>query len=230
MKLVGDHVVVDLAISNEIHPTTDSRFAIRSVGLMGEREIEVDYRPTGRPYAPSDTISGIYEKGLEEVMADLGTTTSSVSKIAEQLSSIVTVMDKSGDLTGSLRNFRRTSEELQALVSENRVALRSTLSDISAAAHTAKGLTTDREGQLRHTMDQFAQAAENMNRLSGRLDSLRSTIQAVSGRVESGQGTLGKLVYDEKLYADLRSSIGTFKSLIEDIKANPKKYLKVEIF
>jgi phospholipid/cholesterol/gamma-HCH transport system substrate-binding protein len=230
MKLVGDHVLVDLAISNEIRPTTDSRFAIRSVGLMGEREIAIDYRPSGRLYSANDTIPGIYEKGLSEVMADLGGTTSSISKIAEQLSSIVTVMDKSGDLTGSLRNFRKTSEELQAMVSENRAALRSSLSDISSAARTAKGLTTDREAQLRRTMDQFSQAAENMNRLSIRLDSLRTTLQAVSSRVQNGQGTLGKLVNDEKLYSDLRSSIGSFKSLVEDIKANPKKYLKVEIF
>jgi phospholipid/cholesterol/gamma-HCH transport system substrate-binding protein len=230
MKLVGDHVLVDLAISNEIQPTTDSRFAIRSVGLMGEREIAVDYKPTGRPYAPTDTIAGVYEKGLSEVMADLGGTTSSVSRIAEQLSSIVTAMDKSGDLTSSMRNFRKTSEDLQAMVAENRSALRSSLSDFQSAARTARGLTTGREVQLKRSMDNFSQAAENMNRLSTRLDSLRSSIQTVTSRVERGQGTLGKLVNDEKLYADLRSSISSFKSLVEDIKANPKKYLKVEIF
>jgi phospholipid/cholesterol/gamma-HCH transport system substrate-binding protein len=230
MKLAGDHVVVDLALSNEVRPTTDSRFAIRSVGMMGEREIAVDYRPTGQLYSPKDTIRGVYEKGLAEVMADLGSTTGSVSKIAEQLNSVVSVMDKSGDLTGSLRNFRRTSEELQLMVAENRVALRRSLNDFAAAAHTARGLTTDREEQLKRTMDHFAEAAENMNRLSHRLDSLRASIQTVSGRVERGEGTLGKLVNDDKLYTDLNSSIQSLKALIEDVKAHPKKYLTVRIF
>ena len=230
MTLSGDRVIVDLALSNQIRPTSDCRFAIRSVGLMGEREIAVDMRTSGTPYARTDTIPGIYEKGLSEVMADLGSTMGSVTRIAEQLSSVVNVMDKSGDFTASLKNFRVTTEELKLTVQENRSALRQSLADFSAAAKTARGLTTDREEQLRRTMDHFARAAENMDRLSTRLDSLRASIQTVTSKVERGQGTLGKLVNDDKLYADLNSSIQSFKSLVEDIKANPKKYLKVEIF
>ena len=230
LKLVGDHVVVDVALSNEIRPTTDSRIAIRSVGLMGEREIAVDLRTTGRPYAAGDTIPGVYEKGLSEVMADLGSTMGSVTKIAEQLSSVVEVMDRSGDFSGSLKNFRQTSEELKLTVAENRTGLRSAIQDFSAAAKSARGLTTDREAELKHALDHFSQAAENMDRLTVRLDSLRGSIQTVATRVERGQGTLGKLVNDDKLYADLHSSVQSFKTLVEDIKANPKKYLKLEIF
>ena len=192
--------------------------------------IAVDLKTTGQPYAPTDTIAGVYEKGLSEVMADLGTTTTSVAGIAEHLSNVVSVMDKSGDFSGTLRNFRQTSEELRLTVAENRAGLRQTLADFSAAAKTARGLTSDREAELKRAMDNFSQAAENMNRLSNRLDSLRATIQTVSSRVESGQGTLGKLVNDDKLYADLNSSVQSLKALIEDVKANPKKYLKLEIF
>ncbi|HET9327638.1 MAG TPA: MlaD family protein [Candidatus Eisenbacteria bacterium] len=230
MELVGDRVMVDLALDKDVVLTNDSRVAIRSVGMMGERVIAVDLKSTGAPYSPRDTIQGIYEMGLAEVMADLGNTTSSVSTIAERLNNLVGVMDENGDLSGALRNFRQTSEELRMTVAENRAALRQTFADFSSTARTARGLTTGREAELRRAIDNFSQTAENMNRLSNRLDSLRSTIQSVSTKVERGQGTLGKLVNDEKLYADLNSSIQSFKLLVEDIKANPKKYLKVEIF
>jgi phospholipid/cholesterol/gamma-HCH transport system substrate-binding protein len=230
MHLVGDQVAVDLALDNDIRLTSDSRVAIRSVGLMGERVIAVDLRATGDPYAATDTIPGIYEKGLSEVMSDLGSTMGSVTKIAEQLSGVVDVMDRSGNLTTALKNFRETSEQLKLTVQENRASLKSALTDFSAAAKTARGLTTDREAELKRTLDQFSQAAENMNRLSTRLDSLRASIQTVTARVEKGQGTLGKLVNDDKLYTDLHASVQSFKALIEDIKANPKKYLKVGLF
>ena len=52
----------------------------------------------------------------------------------------------------------------------------------------------------------------------------------MADRVQGGQGTLGKLVRDEKLYNDLNTSIASLKTLIEDVKAHPKKYLKVSIF
>lgn len=230
MKLDGDHVLVELALAAEVTLTRDSRVAIRNVGLMGEKVIGVDLRTTGEPYTAADTIPGIYEKGVPEVMAELGGTVTHVSRIAEELRTMAETLDKTGDFAGALRNFRQTSEELKKAVEENRAGLKSAVGDFSAAARTARGLTTDREVDLKRTLDQFSQAAENLNRMSGRLDSLRASIQAISGRVEKGQGTLGKLVNDDKLYGDLNSSILSLKALIEDIKANPKKYLKVSIF
>jgi len=230
MELAGDRVMVDLALDKEVQLTRDSRVAIRSVGMMGERVIAIDLKTTGGVYAPRDTIQGIFELGLAEVMADLGGTTSAVADIAERLNNIIAVMDQNGDFSGTLKNFRQTSEELRMSVVENRAALRQTLADFSSAARTTRELTTGREAELRRAMDNFSQAADNMNRLSNRLDSLRSTIQSVSTKIDRGQGTLGKLVNDDKLYTDLNSSIHSLKTLVDDIKANPKKYLKVEIF
>jgi len=52
----------------------------------------------------------------------------------------------------------------------------------------------------------------------------------MTSRVERGEGTLGKLVNDEQLYAELNDSIQSFKALVEDIKAHPKRYLKFSLF
>jgi phospholipid/cholesterol/gamma-HCH transport system substrate-binding protein len=230
MKLAGDHVVVELGVASDVALTRDSRVAIRNVGLMGEKVIAVDLKTTGGAYAPDDTIAGIYEKGVPEVMADLGGSIEAISTITMRLQSAAEVLVKSGDFASTVRNFRLTSEELRRSVQENRAALRSTLENFSAAAKTARGLTTDREAELRRTLDQFSEAAENMNRLSVRLDSLRTTLQVVASKVERGEGTLGRLVNDDRLYGDINTTVKSLKALIEDIKANPKKYLKVEIF
>ena len=230
MDLAGDQVIVKLALATDVHLTRESRVSIRNVGLMGEKVIAVDLRTTGASYNPTDTIPGIYERGIPEVMAELGTSMGAISRITEQIKAMADVLERNGDLAGTLRNFKQTSEELKQAVHENRAGLRSTMQDFAAAARTARGLTTDREAELRRTLEQFSSAAENMNRLSSKLDSLRASIQSVTSKVDRGQGTLGKLVNDDKLYTDLNTTITSLKVLIEDIKANPKKYLKVEIF
>ena len=56
MRLVGDEVVVDLALASDVALTRDSRVAIRNVGLMGEKVIAVDLKTTGGDYATADTI------------------------------------------------------------------------------------------------------------------------------------------------------------------------------
>ena len=70
----------------------------------------------------------------------------------------------------------------------------------------------------------------SLERLTSRLDSLRATLQSVSGKVDRGDGSLGKLVNDPKLYDEAKATVTELKALIADIKANPKKYVNVRVF
>lgn len=228
--LHGDHVVVDLSLSTDIVLTRDSRVSIRNVGLMGEKVIAIDLRTTGEAYAERDTIQGLYELGIPEVMAEMGTTIDAVTELALELKEIAQVMQKDGNLSETIKSFRTTSEELSEAVRENRAMLRETLVYLNAASKTAKSLTTDREQQIKRTMDSFERSAAGLDRLTVRLDSLRTVLQKVSDKVDRGEGSLGRLVNDPKLYDDAKDSVAQLKALIEDIKKNPKKYLNLKVF
>jgi phospholipid/cholesterol/gamma-HCH transport system substrate-binding protein len=230
VALVGDHVLVDLALSSEIQLTSESRVAIRNVGMMGEKVIFVEMHPGGRPYTARDTIPGIYEEGIPEVMAGMGATVAAISDLASQLKKVADVMDKDGSLDRTMTNFLTTSEQLKQAVTENRAVLRQTLANLNAASRTTKALTTDREEELKHTLDSFERSAVSMERLTSRLDSLRASLQTVSNKVDRGDGTLGKLINDPKLYDDAKASMVEFRLLIEDIRKNPKKYVNVKVF
>jgi phospholipid/cholesterol/gamma-HCH transport system substrate-binding protein len=230
MHLMGDHVLVELALASEIQLTRDSRVAIRNVGLMGEKVIAVDLRESGAPWTERDTIPGRYEKGVTEVVASLGDAVGAIAELADEIRGVANILKKNGDFAQTMRNFRRTSDDLKLAVEENRAMLRTTMENFRAASQTTRSLTSDREASLRKALDQFASAAEKLDRLSGRLDSLRVTLHSVTAKVDQGQGTLGKLVNDDKLYTDLSAAIQSLKALIADVKANPKRYFKVGLF
>lgn len=230
LHLSGDHVIVDLALPNELELTRDSHVAIRNVGLMGEKVIAVDLRMTGGAYSTHDTIPGEFEKGMSEVMAEVGRTVDSVEGLAKQLKALSDAMERKGGFSETLDNFRKTSEQLRLAVEENRVAFHATLENLASASKTAKTLTADRETQIKESLDHFASAAKNLDALSTRLDSLRVSVQSVANKLDRGQGSLGRLVNDDKLYADLNGSVKSLRALIEDVKANPKKYFKFSVF
>lgn len=230
MKLVGDYVLVDLALAEDVMLTRDSKVAIRNVGLMGEKVISVDLEITGEAYTPRDTIVGVYEKGMGEVMTELGDVTGSVSVLARQLEAVTGALNKEGDLVATMRNVRQLSEELNQTVKVNRRALEQTLDNLAATSRTTKALTTDREAELKRTLDNFSSAAAKLDHFAGRLDSLRAAVQSVTGKIDRGEGSLGKLVNDDRLYTEARASVESLKALIQDVKANPKKYLKLEVF
>jgi phospholipid/cholesterol/gamma-HCH transport system substrate-binding protein len=49
-------------------------------------------------------------------------------------------------------------------------------------------------------------------------------------RLEAGNGTLGMLASDSTLYRETTKTVIQFRELLTDIKANPRKYLKISVF
>jgi phospholipid/cholesterol/gamma-HCH transport system substrate-binding protein len=56
------------------------------------------------------------------------------------------------------------------------------------------------------------------------------TADSLLSRIERGQGTLGRLAADSALYIETTRTVTELRSLLTDIKANPKRYFKVSVF
>ena len=67
--------------------------------------------------------------------------------------------------------------------------------------------------------------------------SRRRPSRCVMGRLERGEGTAGKLLRDEELYRNMNAAMlnmnqatVNINKLSEEIRRNPQKYLKLEVF
>jgi phospholipid/cholesterol/gamma-HCH transport system substrate-binding protein len=61
-----------------------------------------------------------------------------------------------------------------------------------------------------------------LNSLSGRLDSLLTALN-------SGEGTAGQLVRNRQLYENMNGAVSELRTLVSEIRKNPKKYLNVRV-
>jgi len=70
----GGTVLVEFRATRDVHLTHGDRVFVRNVGLMGEKFIAIERGPGGPPYdAKRDTIVGVYESGIPEVVSQMGT-------------------------------------------------------------------------------------------------------------------------------------------------------------
>jgi phospholipid/cholesterol/gamma-HCH transport system substrate-binding protein len=61
------------------------------------------------------------------------------------------------------------------------------------------------------------------------LDSLANAAHQVVADFRDGSGTLPRLVHDDQLLRRWESTAAEIDALVQDIRANPKKYLKVDV-
>ena len=70
----------------------------------------------------------------------------------------------------------------------------------------------------------------DLNLILTNLDSTISNLNKITNKLNQGEGTAGKLLYDDGLFKNLDDATKNLEELIEDIKLNPKRYVHFSIF
>src|SRR3984957_10658594 len=65
--------------------------------------------------------------------------------------------------------------------------------------------------------------------LSNQLKATISEIDSVIDKVNSGQGTIGQLLVNQQLYDNLNGATREMHLLMQDFRANPKKFLRIKL-
>lgn len=156
------------------------------------------------PEADSDLAEAV--RDLKATMANLKSTTAQMDQLLAR---------SSGNIQGSLRNL----ESITANLNQNKDKINSILGNVDT-------LTQDlSELELKETI---AEANKAIDELSNTLSSAREAVDGVQdlvSQVNSGQGSLGKLLKDDQLYTDLDQMSKSIDSLATDFQERPYRYV-----
>ena len=224
-NIVPGGVAVRLEMNGEYEVPEDSRIVLRSNGLLGGMVAEVVPGNSQQALDNGDVIPGV--SGGTDVFAtanQVGTRADSVLQRAQALLAPGTV-----DAIGtSATELQTLLAELRTLAAEQRGELAGLSSSLRRSASGVERATTGPE---------LARAVARVDSLTLRLDATTATLgrassslETVLGRLERGEGTLGRLSQDEALYNNLNSAAANVNQLAEDIRQNPKRYFNVRVF
>jgi phospholipid/cholesterol/gamma-HCH transport system substrate-binding protein len=101
-------------------------------------------------------------------------------------------------------------------MTENREKLSSTLSELSATLESTRKLVQNADSRLGGTMTNVDSAMAQITALSV---SLRVTVD----RINSSEGTVGKMISDDELYIKLNSTLAQVDSLARSIRTQGMK-------
>lgn len=209
LELKEQVVEVILWLDSDVKLSSDCRIFIRDIAMIsGTKFVRVDPGTSGTPLDLSKPISGISPPDFS--ISDLQSVASHLSGILDRVANDLVSEETVRSLKETIQNTNRLTRDLRKITSQSRADLIQGLKDLRAASERLNELLSSEE-------------------LSNTLASLRVISERLE-KVSQGKGTLGRLMNDEELYGELRETTRALRELVEDIKANPKRYVKFSIF
>ena len=195
-------------------------------GLFGDQAIA--FTPAGPnelSHAPGDTIPiGIPAAGLQGLLSRADTLTGSLSVMMAALRS--QFVD-----SGGIAEMRKTAQTLnRTLATFNQVAEVQSRELQSTLVAVRKGISSVDSARVDSIVRGLQQATANFQMITGEMQVASTRFNSLLTKVDSGNGSMAKLLNDPELYDNLRKVTTRVDSLLLDLMKNPRKYLKFSVF
>jgi len=225
-------LIVSFSSSNNFPFSKNSIAELYDTGIIGGKGIQILPVFDNATVAKSgDTLKGSIRPGITELVTDklvplqeqLGSTLAGADSLLTNINGILDVDTRLNikasiaELTTTITNFKKASLSIDHLIKDNESKLDSTLNNVTDITSDFSKIS----GEL---------ASADLGKTVGDLKLTISNINTLLKKIDDGEGSVGKLLKDEKLYDDLTGASAQLELLLQDMRLNPKRYVHFSLF
>ena len=240
----NNQILAVLDIDKNIQVYKNSVFKINSVPLS-TTVIKLETINGNTLAADGDTLQGIsnssilnqFTEQMEPIKQKAIAVAGTIDSILTQLRGMLDNGGKTGlqnslaDIQAMIHNLRQTTEKVNGLMASETERLDNILKNVDAITSNLK----NNNASITHALANIDKITDDVakSNLKQTIENTNNTIadlSSVLNKIKSGNGSLGMLVNDDKLYLNLKSSSENLDKLMIDLKANPKRYVHFSVF
>lgn len=238
-------LMVTFSLEGDFKIPKGSVARIISSDLMGTKSIKLQIVPSNAYYASGDTIKGSIEEDLkEQVSMQVLPLKNKAEQLLASLDSAITVVtyvfnaearknlsESFAHINQTILNLEKASSELSELLTAEKGNLQGIIqnvNEISATLNESSDDFSNMMGNFSSISDSLA--AADLSLLVTELQASAKGINSILGKIEQGEGSVGKLMNDDQLYANLTEMSQSLDFLLKDIRNNPKRYVHFSAF
>jgi len=213
------NLIVQVAIEENIYFSTHSVLEIYDADILGAKSLELKMVEGKQTAISGDTLLGSIATGL-------------TSEVSEQFGSVKVGLDQliiSFDQV--LKEIKDLSHTANRLLSTNEERLSHALHSIETISSTLENQTQN----INNTINNISKFSNDLNSIdfvlfSNQMLDISNQIESLLAEVNSGNGSMSKLINEDSIYYDLSNTIKSMDNLLIDIKNNPKKYVNISLW
>lgn len=204
ISLWNGHAKIDVVLKPQVKVTSASSIEIRAQGILGDRYVEIVPGNLDLEDMPNGSqIMIVANKGsLDSVMNQVSNLTSSLSDIADTLKKSMTGDgDRSTPVGRIIGNLETLTGDIAEITSEKKGEVKEIVDNLHSVTGEIKALINDPSDEG------FKASFEKFNRGLARFDGITKNFEEVSDKLNSGKGTLGRLINDDETADNINQTI-----------------------
>ncbi len=197
---------VSLLVADKVKLHQDASAAVSSLGLMGEKYVEIFPGSADQPLiGDGAVIKGKEPLSIDQMGAQILSISGDIKQLTSSLSSVLGSEEGQRKLRSMVSNLAAFSEELKSVVAENRVAITQLLqngtalskelrTDIQTIATKTDRLLETMQITIEENRSGVRASTTNIAELTEKLQRTADSLNSILKKIDEGNGTIGKLV------------------------------------
>lgn len=228
--------IITLRVDEPYEIPEDSQVEVISRSVMGEKSINIRKGVSSVMVPPGGTIEGTAAPGISDMFTQVDSVTINMRNLLKN-ANILLDPEREKSIKSSLAGVHDLTIELQETLKRESGQINRVVANMDSLVSNVRDLSETERSKVSSTLDNLESTS---GRLSTMMDELQSTSTALGNiltRLDRGEGTMGKLLQDDRLYEDAVRVAGkmdrlvtSLDELVVDLKSNPGRYVTVEIF
>jgi len=242
---MSGNIVVEFIVTTDLPLPKNSVANIFSSDLMGSKAIEIVLGDTNVYLDDGDTLVPEVEASLKDaVNQQIAPLKHKAEELISSIDSAVVAIrgvfnkktrdnlqNSIASISVTLRHIENASYNLDTLV----ITQKNRLVEILANIELITGNLKDNNENITNILNNFSTISDSLAKaqIPKTFDNINRTINdlaQVAEKINTGQGTIGLLLNDDKLYNNLQKASNNLNALLEDLQQNPKKYVRFSLF
>jgi phospholipid/cholesterol/gamma-HCH transport system substrate-binding protein len=238
-------IVLELVVRNTIAIPKNSTAKIINDGLLGSKAVELKLGNSPELAQSGDTLISEVEVSIkEEVNRQLMPIKSKAEDLMLQIDTVLTMLqsifstDNTDNFSKSVRHIANSFENLESTTSNLDTLIAGQRSRLEHIFENIESITLNlkqNEDKLNNIIANFSAVSDSIAKIqfAETMESVNTTMANAADifeKINNGEGSMGLLINNDSLYLELEKSSKDLNLLLEDIRLNPKKYVRFSVF
>lgn len=240
-----DVVVVKFTVNSDIRIPQGSVAQIISADILGSKALQLQFATASLYHKNNDTLKASVQESLtSSVRAEIAPVKEKAEDLLSTLDSVVTAVNavltpetrqqlvsSIKSIQSTLENLDKSSENLDALLRNNTSRMDRIFANIESISNNIR----NNEAQINMMFDNLSAISDSVRRANitqtfNEAKDVLAQSKTIMEKINRGEGSIGLLVNDQKLYNNLESASKSLDALLVEMKENPNRFVHFSLF